>query len=248
MPLEQVVQIAASRGITHLAITDHDSCDCRRRNVDRSWPIQLIFGEEVTLADGTHLIALDIRAEIKAKTLATALREIREAGGFILVPHPFKKGSGIFADRDERELQEAKELVAEFADAIEVCNSKLPDQDNKSAFALARVLGKSIVAGADAHFGFDVGDAVLEVEGDSTGANWRELIQGGRGARVLMNRFVRRKLFDEHLTDTRISNLWPGIRRLVPKPVRTMMKRALHRTVYQSRVRHRGFALEQVQF
>jgi len=248
MPLEQLVQTAVSRGVTHLAITDHDSCEAGRRHSGRSWPIQLIFGEEVTLADGTHLIALEIRKEIRATTLADALREIRKAGGFILVPHPFKKGSGIFAGHDERQLRESKALVAEFADAIEVCNSKLPDRDNERAFALARELGKPITAGTDAHFGYDAGDAVLEVERGTTAADWQELVRAGRGARVLINRFVRQKLFDEHLTDTRINNLLPRIRRLVPKSVRTMMKRTLHRRVYQPRVRHRGFALEQLQF
>ncbi|MGH8543278.1 MAG: PHP domain-containing protein [Gammaproteobacteria bacterium] len=248
VPLEQVVEIAVSRGVTHLAVTDHDSCECRRRHADRSWPLQLIFGEEVTLGDGTHLIALDIREEIKGRTLAAALAEIREAGGFSLVPHPFKKGSGIFAGEDERELAEAKKLVAEWADAIEVCNAKLPDRDNERAFGLARELGKSITAGADAHFGYDVGDAVLEVEAGSRTADWRELVGGGRGARVLINRFVRRKLFDEHVADTGVSNLWPRIRRLVPRPLRTVIKRNLHRIVYQPRVRRRDFALEELQF
>lgn len=248
VPLERAVEIAVSRGVTHLAVTDHDSCECRRRHGDRSWPLRLIFGEEVTLDDGSHLIALDIREEIKGKTLAAALGEIRQAGGFSLVPHPFKKGSGIFARESKQEISEATRLVAEFADAIEVCNAKLPDRDNERAFRLAQELGKPITAGADAHFGNDVADAVLEVEGDSGAANWRDLVRRGRGGRVLMNRHIRRRLFDEHLADTRVSNLSPRIRRLVPSPLRAVMKRSLHRVIYQPRVRRRDFDLEEVRF
>ena len=135
-----------------------------------------------------------------------------------------------------------------FADAIEVCNSKLPAHDNERAFGLARELDKAITAGADAHFGYDVGDAVLEVDGDAGDTSWQGLVRQGHGTRVLINRFVRHKVVDEHLTDTRINNLWPRVRRLVPKPVRTMVKRTLHRTVYQPRVRQRHFALEPLNF
>lgn len=247
VPLEEVARVAAGRGVTHLAITDHDSCECGRRNAGKTWPLQLIFGEEVTLANGTHLIGLGIRDEIKSNTLAEALREIRQAGGFILVPHPFKKGSGIFARLDD-ELADAKKLVAEFGDAIEVCNSKLTDADNRRAFALARELGKPMTAGSDAHFGYDVGDAVLEIDTDANPGDWRELIRGMRGVRVLINKFVRQKKFDEHLTDTRVNNLLPRLRPLVPKPVRTLIKRTLHRAVYQPRVRQREYGLEELRF
>ena len=92
-----------------------------------------------------------------------------------------------------------------------------------------------MTAGSDAHFAYDVGDAVLELEG--TG-NWRELVR--RGGRVLMNKFVRQKGFDEHRTDTRVNNLFPSVRQHVPKPVRTFIKQTLHRVVYQPRLRRRG--------
>ena len=245
--LEKVVRIAAARGVTHLAITDHDSCECRRRNLERSWPLELIFGEEVTLANRTHLIALGIHEEVKAATLGDALREIRDAGGFAIVPHPFKKGSGIFARPDD-ETAEARRLVRELADAIEVCNSKLTDQENQRAFNLARELGKPMTAGSDAHFGYDVGHAVLEFASGAKVGDWRELVRGGQGRRMLMNKFVRQKAFDEHLTDTKVNNLLPSVRPLVPKTVRTWIKRTLHRVVYQPRVRRRGFALEEVRF
>jgi predicted metal-dependent phosphoesterase TrpH len=247
VPLEEAVDTAVKRGLTHLAITDHDSCECARRQTARHWPIQLIFGEEVTLANGTHVIALGVTEEIKSKTLREALREIRAAGGFIVVPHPFKKGSGIMARPDE-ESTTAKALLREFADAIEVCNSKLADAENEQAFALARELGKPMTAGSDAHFGFDVADAVLEIEVVDGTNDWRELIRSGRKARVLMNRFVRQKGFDEHLTDTRVNNLLPSLRRWVPKPMRTLVKRTLHRALYQPRVQRRDFALEELRF
>jgi len=244
--LAQLVHVAVSRRVTHLAITDHDSCESWRRAGRGRWPIHLIFGEELTLANGTHLIGLDIHQEIRSKTLADALHEIRDVGGFSIVPHPFKKTSGIFAALDDRTCREVKKVVLDSADAIEVCNSKLPVHDNERAFALARELGKPVTAGADAHFGYDVGDAVLEVEADTLSVDWRTLVRDGHAARVLMNRCLRQKLFDEHLTDTRLSTTLPRIRRLVPKPLRTILKRTLHRAVYQTRVRHRDFVLEEV--
>jgi predicted metal-dependent phosphoesterase TrpH len=247
VPLDELVRLAAARGVTHLAITDHDSCECARRSDQETWPIKLIFGEEVTLADGTHLIALGIRTEIAGRSLAEALREMRAAGAFIIVPHPFKKASGIFA-RPGNELAAAQQLVAEFADAIEVCNSKLTDPENAQAFGLARQLHKLMTVGSDSHFGYDVGDAQLEVEAVSDASDWRALLTGSASRRVMQNRYVRQKGVDEHMTDTRVNNMLPGLRPLVPKPVRTLVKRTLHRAVYQPRVRRRSFALEEVRF
>jgi predicted metal-dependent phosphoesterase TrpH len=246
VPLEELVQLAAARGVTHLAVTDHDSCECARQNSEKSWPLELIFGEEVTLSDSTHLIALGISKEIRSKNLDDALCEMRDAGALIIVPHPFKRKTGIFS-RPDSEIERAKKLVAERADAIEVWNSKLTDAENQRAFALARELGKLAVAGSDAHFGHDVGDAVLEISCE-TAKNWRELLQNPQNPRVLVNKFARAKGFDEHLVDDRVSNLLPRVRKFVPKSVRMAMKHALHRALYQPRVRARGFALEEVRF
>ena len=247
VPLADLVRLARARGLTHLAVTDHDSCEAARQNAGKHWPLELIFGEELTLADGTHIIALGIREEIQSKTLPEALRAMREANAFILVPHPYKKDSGIFG-RPGSDSPETRSLLRAFADAIEVCNSKLPDADNARAFALARELGKPIVAGSDAHFGYDVGDAVLEVEKDGDAVDWRELIRSGRTARVLCNKFVRQKKLDEHLLDTRVSTALPAVRRWVPKPARVWLKRALHGTLYKPRVRRQPYELEEFRF
>ena len=245
VPLDELVRLAAARRVTHLAITDHDSCECARQHGRNAWPIELVFGEEVTLADGTHLIALGIRNEIAGRTLAEVLREMRAAGAFIIGPHPFKKGSGIFARAGDG-IANARRLVAEFADAIEVCNSKLTDAENAPAFALARELHKLMTVGSDSHFGYDVGDAQLEVEAGSDASDWRALLTGSAPRRVMLNRYARQKAIDEHLTDTRVNNMLPGLRPFVPKPVRTLIKRTLHRALYQPRARRRSFALEEV--
>lgn len=245
--LEELVRLAAGRGITHLAVTDHDNCKAAQQHAGARWPIDVIFGEEVSLDDGGHLIALGIREEIRSRTLPEALREMRAAGAFTIVPHPYKSDSGILG-RPGSDTLEARALLREWADAIEVCNSKLPDAENARAFVLARELGKPMVAGSDAHFGYDVGDAVLEVDCGGDLLDWREWIRSGRSARVLMNKFVRHKGFDEHRLDTRVNTTLPSVRRWVPPPVRRWLKRNLHRAVYGPRMRRQAYSLEELRF
>jgi len=247
VPLAELVRLAVARGITHLAVTDHDSCEAARQNTDRHWPIQVIFGEEVTLDNNAHLLALGIRKEIRSKTLSEALREMRAAGAFIIVPHPYRKDSGILG-RSGSDTAETRSLLREFSDAIEVCNSKLPDDENARAFALAREWAKPMIAGSDAHFGYDVGNAVVEIEWEGDPADWRGLIRNGLGARVRMNKLVRQKRFHEHQMDTRVNTALPAVRRWVPRPMRRWLKRGLHRWVYVPRLRRQAYTLEELSF
>src|SRR4026209_1754973 len=84
----KVARAAASRGITHLAITDHDRIDGALRARDVAPPnLQVIVGEEVKTADG-DLVALFLeRAVVPGRPARETIDEVRAQGGQVGIPH-----------------------------------------------------------------------------------------------------------------------------------------------------------------
>ena len=79
-----LTRAAAARGITHLAITDHDRVDGAQRARDAQIPdITVLVGSEVRTRDG-DMIALFIERPIKVGLPpAEAIAAIREQGGLV---------------------------------------------------------------------------------------------------------------------------------------------------------------------
>ncbi len=88
-PLD-VVRRAAERGITHLAITDHDRIEGALEARDGAPAgLTVIVGEEVKTADG-DLIALFLdRAVPPGLSALETIAAVREQGGLVGIPHPF---------------------------------------------------------------------------------------------------------------------------------------------------------------
>ena len=93
-----VVRAAASRGLTHLAVTDHETVDgaLEARDAARTQApdLTVIVGEEVRTREG-DLIALYIeRAVPRGLSVTETIAAVREQGGLIGVPHPFDRYRG----------------------------------------------------------------------------------------------------------------------------------------------------------
>jgi len=82
-----LTRAAAARGITHLAITDHDRVDGAQRARDAQIPgITVLVGSEVRTRDG-DMIALFIERPIKVGLPpAEVIAAIREQGGLVGIP------------------------------------------------------------------------------------------------------------------------------------------------------------------
>lgn len=87
---ESVVRAAAKRGITHLAITDHDKIDGALRGRDAAPDgLTVLIGEEVKTADG-DLIALFLERAVRpGRSARDTIAEVRAQGGLVGIPHPF---------------------------------------------------------------------------------------------------------------------------------------------------------------
>ena len=82
--LGAVLRAAASRGLTHLAVTDHDRIDAALRAQDAAPPeLTVIVGEEVRTADG-DLIAIFLRELVPPGLSAVeTIAAVREQGGLV---------------------------------------------------------------------------------------------------------------------------------------------------------------------
>ena len=183
----RVARIAAARGLTHLAITDHDSIEGALRARDAaSEGLAIIVGEEIRTREG-DLIGLFLDEPVPpGLSAAEAILAVRGQGGLVGIPHPFDRFRGSLL-RDETMM-----AVAAEADWIEGHNARLIGSGNERAMALARELARPAVAVSDAHTLIEVGIASTALDGDpSTPAGLLAALAGridlqpGRGSILL---------------------------------------------------------------
>ncbi len=157
-----VVRAAAERGLTHLALTDHDRIDGALRGRDAAPAgLTVIVGEEVKTADGDLIAVFLTEAVPPGLPAREAIAAVRAQGGLVGIPHPFDRFRGSML-RDPR-LEEIGPLV----DWVEAYNARVVGGDgNARAAEFARRLGLPGVAASDAHSVLEVGVAYTAVEGD----------------------------------------------------------------------------------
>ncbi len=115
--IPDIINQAVKRGLDGIAITDHNTIDGALKAIEyvKETGIDFIVipGIEITTLDG-HLLALGVEEKIEqGMSVEETLKEIRNAGGISIAPHPFHPfRSGIW------KLSKFK------FDAIEVYNAK----------------------------------------------------------------------------------------------------------------------------
>jgi predicted metal-dependent phosphoesterase TrpH len=157
-----VLDAALARGLSAIAITDHDevegALEAQRMALDRKMPLQVIVGEEVRTDEGDLLVYF-VKRKIKPGKLSVVLEEAKKQGAVCSAAHPYDTARhGIALDK----LPSA--LLGQL-DAVEVFNARVPlSSQNASAlkFSLARKL--AILAGSDAHHPSEIGTAYTEFE------------------------------------------------------------------------------------
>ncbi|MEA2518093.1 MAG: hypothetical protein QOF49_173 [Chloroflexota bacterium] len=160
-----LVRSAASRGLTHLAITDHDRIDgaleARDRAADLAPDLTVIVGEEVRTADGDLICLFLERAIPPGLPVEEAIADARSQGGLVGVPHPFDRFRGSLL-RDAR-----MERLAPNVDWIETHNSRVVGgSGNQRAAEFAVAHGLPGLAVSDAHSAFEVGISYTILDGD----------------------------------------------------------------------------------
>jgi predicted metal-dependent phosphoesterase TrpH len=156
-----VVRAAAERGLTHLAITDHDRIDgaLEARDVAPA-DLHVIVGEEIRTTDGDLIAAFITEAIPPGLSPAEAIAAVRDQGGLVGIPHPFDRFRGSLL-RDA-----ALTALASEVDWVEVHNARVIGNGNELAVDFAHANSLPGVAVSDAHSTIEVGVAYSVVEGD----------------------------------------------------------------------------------
>ena len=187
-----VLRAAVSRGLTHLAITDHDTIfgalQAKKVAESEGLPLAVICGQEIRTRSGDLIGVFLEKAVPSGLSVGDAVAAVREQGGLVGIAHPFDRFRGSLG-KDAP----AFDAVAGEVDWIEVWNARLMFGDgNARAAALADRLGVPGVAVSDAHTTLEVGIASTILRGDPSTAEGlkaalageRELLTGRASAYV----------------------------------------------------------------
>ncbi len=168
-----VARAAAARGLTHLAITDHDRIDGALAARDAAPAgLTILVGEEIRTTAGDLIGIFLERPVARDLSPADAVAAVREQGGLVGIPHPFDRFRGSLG-RAEDGIHALVGLV----DWIEAYNARLIGRGNERAAELALANGLPGVAVSDAHTTMEVGVAYTAMDGDpSTPAGLRDAL------------------------------------------------------------------------
>ena len=163
---KDVVKAAASRGLTHLAITDHDRIDVALEARELAPAgLTVIVGEEVKTRDGDLICLFLERAIAPGMSAADTIAAAREQGGLVGLPHPFDRMRGSML----RDVSMAH--IAGSVDWIETHNARVVGKGNEAAAEFALGHRRPGVAVSDAHSVIEVGVSYTAMDGDPSTAD-----------------------------------------------------------------------------
>lgn len=160
----EVLERALQAGLDVVCVTDHDTVDAAVR-LAAAAPrgLTVVVGCEFTCEDGSHVIGLGLREGIAERRIRPLLEAIHDQGARVVLPHPFRRGSGIFRNELRRSQEFVTEVLA-LADAVESFNARDTAENNQRSLELALRARLPAVAGSDAHRPSEIGSTWVEYD------------------------------------------------------------------------------------
>lgn len=154
---KKVVKIAMKKELNGIAITDHNTIKgglkAKKYETD---VFKVIVGSEIMTERG-EISGLFLEEEIHARNSYEVVEKIREQNGVVVIPHPFdtlRKSAFVPTEKD-----------ITYIDCIEGYNSRCVFQKyNEDAVRFAIEYKLKIIAGSDAHFANEIGNAGIVTE------------------------------------------------------------------------------------
>jgi predicted metal-dependent phosphoesterase TrpH len=156
---EKFIEKAIERGLTHVAVTNHNNVEGAIAVRDKVAQLGLtdtltvILGEEVSTADG-EVVGLFLERTIPRGLSANETAdEIHRQGGLVSIPHPFDPfRSSHIKEGPLRNLAEVGKI-----DMVEIFNCRVTLQrHNQQAAEFAAQFGIPGIAASDSHSGMEV--------------------------------------------------------------------------------------------
>jgi len=158
---KDMVGAAVDRGLTHLAITDHDRIDvAQEAKALAPAELTILVGEEVKTRDGDLICVFLDRAIAPGMSAMETIAAAREQGGLVGIPHPFDRMRGSLL----RDATMAS--LAPHVDWVEAHNARVVGPGNEDASVFALEHGLPGVAVSDAHSVMEIGVAYIALNGD----------------------------------------------------------------------------------
>ncbi len=143
LSIKKIIAAAKRSGLDGIAITDHEEFSGAEEAERVSGDFLVIKGEEIDTEFG-DVIGLFLKKKIYTKVFSEVIKEIREQGGIVVLPHP--------AEHHVVTSEVLKEV-----DLIEIFNSRVGKASNDMARRLAKKGKKVAISGSDAHFDLKLG-------------------------------------------------------------------------------------------
>lgn len=174
----RLIQTAAQRQLTVIAVTDHDHLEGARRVEEllaaQHFPLQLITGVEVSTRHG-HLLGLFVnKAPKPMRPAQESIDAIKEQGGIVVVPHPF----GRLVPSLSRRRIDSLLACGYQIDALEIYNPSPANAAQRAAVRAANQdWGLAEIGASDAHFWQHIGAGHTHFPG-TTAEDLRQAILG----------------------------------------------------------------------
>jgi predicted metal-dependent phosphoesterase TrpH len=168
---EAIVRAAAARGLTHLAITDHDriegALEARERAREIEPGITILVGEEIRTREGDLIAVFLSEAVPPGLSAGETIAAIRALGGLVGIPHPFDRTRGSLLRDGRADAPSGLEGLVGQVDWVEAWNARVMlGNGNQRAAELAVAAGIPGVSVSDAHTVMEIGVAATIVDGD----------------------------------------------------------------------------------
>jgi len=185
---EELLHACRTKGIGLLTITEHDRLPAVDVQRFAGAGVQIIPGCEFTCDRGSHIIGLFIQHALgKGRPAREIFAHIIGQGGVILIPHPFKDGSGFCALHDDHD-----DYLPQ-ASLIELYNGGVREQRTQLARVCALAVRHRLktVAASDAHKANQVGYYVTAYP-ELVGGDVRTTLCGSQGRLLIDTSYVYR--------------------------------------------------------
>jgi len=155
-----VLKKAKKIGLDGIGVVDHNSFQgaIKTAKLNKDKNFKVLKGIEFE-TEYCHLLALDLNEEIKKTDFYGVIDKIKSQGALLIVAHPYAS----FRGNLKIDINKIKNNI----NALETYNSRaLFSFENDRAKNLALKLKLPQVAGSDAHFSFEIGNAYTQFQGD----------------------------------------------------------------------------------
>jgi len=141
-----IVKTALKRGLSAIAVADHNTTKGALKTMEEAASTGLVVIPAIELGTNAgHIMGLFIEADIRTQSIDEVIDEIKEQDGVAVLLHPARMYG--------TNLKEATNKI----DVIEALNGRTRRWENLKAKDLALQFNKPVIAGSDAHLGFEIG-------------------------------------------------------------------------------------------